>query len=600
MLHASRERSNLTGDMTGDWCQKFERQVRATDVCTTMSSEPAFNSVSLRWSEGGLQKQMLRLWDTFRLLSVKEFQTLIRMDPNIIAAIISLAGSTSLAGMGAIATWYKNRSRKKSLAMTYAILQTHPVMRLNSDGALVVLCHDAVKCNLLNAIRVDVICTPIQTELLVMLRRLQMQGRNIEIKNIGDSVSLAREQIIRLQEVAARNFPEATQGVIAKLISTHANSLAIASDLFHCLYSAEQAIELVFDIFYVSTFTVLSQWAQTANQLNGQLNGVWWEEQCIGYSFGGNVTDALRILNPAVIIMHEALGSQDCCAVLVDDRNYILGCCGSQPCFGFSMANLIGMSLAAFQFGVEDLDPHEDLKIITSKDTSKLLESDTQRLVRVMDKTGMLVRAIVFSTVVQLSMPSPHEVSVVLFVKVDEQLSCQSDNTAIECQAAEDAHTRLAFLMSTLTHPVRRVATGCSLESVFSPIVAATMDGSPDLPHFALHRLLHTQMGVPQRRICDVCSRCDMRLQGDLLRSSSLVYTWKNTRISAEFYKIGSKSSALMSIHRPLPHKERDAETMKTTHKPDVSSSLEASKCEPMKTRSLFSLCRSRCTHVKP
>ena len=261
------------------------------------------------------------------------------------------------------------------------------------------------------------------------------------------------------------------------------------------------------------------------------------------------------------------------------------------------------MSLTTFQFGVEDLDPREDLTTITSKDATKMLESNAYRLVRIMDKTGILVRVVVFSAVVQLSMPSIHNVSVVLFVKIEEQPSGQGDDddAAIERRATEDAHTRLAFLMSTLTHPVRRVAVGCSMETVCSPVVAATMDGSPDLPHFAVQRLLHAQMGIPQRRICDVCSRCDMRLQGDFLKASSLVYSWKNNRVSAEFYKIGCSQGALMSIHRPLPREEREEETTKTTRKPDASWSLRKSKREPMSARCLFLMCGNHNLHaVKP
>ena len=122
----------------------------------------------------------------------------------------------------------------------------------------------------------------------------------------------------------------------------------------------------------------------------------------------------------------------------------------------------------------------------------------------------------------------------------------------------DDAHTRFAFIISILTHPVRRIATGCSLDNTCMPFVKATIDGSPDLPHFTINKLLHTQMCVPLRRIYDACARCDTRLQGDLLRCSSLIYSWQNITISAEFYRIGTTTSSLMTIHRPIALKAEE------------------------------------------
>ena len=488
-------------------------------------------------------------------------RVLFTMDPNIVAATISLVGSAALAGTGAIATWYKSKRRKKHMSVTYAKLYTHPVTQLEADRALEVMCHDTVKCNLLNAIRREVICIPTQNELKHLLGRLQRIQSIVDSETIGQSVSLVREQISREQEAAARKFPEATHTVISKLISTHAKSLAIASDLFHCSYSLAQTLELVFNIFYVSTFTVLSQWAQTANQLNGQLNGVWWNEKRIGYCFGGNVTDAIRILNPTVLLMHEALSTQDCCAVVVDRHDYILGCCGCEQCLGLSAGSLIGLPLAIFQFGVDDLSPREDLKTAIATDARESSSPSLHRFVRVKDKTGAIVHALVFSATVQLSLPTAQEVTVLLFVRSKEQTL--EKVYEVEHQVIEDAHTRMAFMISTLTHPVRRIAVGCTMDAAYCPLVAATMDGSPDLPHFAVHKLMHTQMDIPQRRVCDACSRCDVKLQGDLLRASSLIYTWKNSQISAEFYIIGNDMNALMSIHRPLAT-ELEADKPKT------------------------------------
>lgn len=473
------------------------------------------------------------------------------MDPNVIAAIISVSGSASLAGIGAIATWYNKRKQKQNLKSMILLLKNHPVTTLNTNTSLLVMCHDSVKGDLLNAIQIAVICIPVQDELKTMLRRLELQGNLCDIKNINESVALTREQILRSQHNAAKKFPEATQEVIGKLITFHADSLAIASDLYHCLYAPWQVLELVFNIFYVSTLSVLAQWMQTANQLNGQLNGIWWKEKCIGYIFGGNVTDALRILNPTILSMHEAIGSHDSWVCLIDKHKTILGCCGIEPSLGHSAVSLTGMSLATLQLGVEDIDPNEDLKAycgteISSQQGLNLINSRY----RVLDKMGVETLTVCFSSSVQLSLPHSQNIKLVLFVKVKcDEINCDE---SVDRLILDDAHTRLAFIISILTHPVRRIATGCSLDNTCLPLVKATIDGSPDLPHFAVNKLLHAQMGVAQRRIYDACARCDTRLQGDLLRCSSILYSWQGTTINAEFYKIGTTTNSLMSIHRPV------------------------------------------------
>ncbi len=476
------------------------------------------------------------------------------MDPHVLAATISASGSVALAILGIARQIYRQRYSARSLQQVLRELKAHPVMRLEDDDALTVFCHDAVKADLMNAIRRNIVCIPTKRELESLLLRVHAQGSKLDAAFIEESVVLVRDQLHRCQEKEVSYFPVAIHCIIRRLTVLHCDSLSTASDLFTSSYSVGQLMELVFNVFYVSTFAALSQWAQTANQINGQLNGLMWEGRRIGYSFTGNVTDALRILNPALSLMHDALGETDSCVFLVNRSGAILGCCGSKACFGFSSQTLTSMSLSVLQLGLEDLNPARDLKCFQEEVGADSNDDTVYRSFPIKAHDEKTWETTAFSFRVLLSSPEPHKVSVVLFVRnglAEPRAEAQeSEAPELPASSIEDAHTRLAFVMSALTNPVRRVALGCSLESGV-PLVQGVMDGSPDLPHFIPNRTLHAQMEVQQRRIHDMCKRCELRLQNDLLRSASLNYVWHSAFVVAEFYLIGKTQRALMTIHFP-------------------------------------------------
>lgn len=507
------------------------------------------------------------------------------MDPNVVAAIISVAGSMTLASMGALAKWYNKRAYKKNVKGVLGNLYQHPVLFLYEDEALRVQCHDVVKAELLDSIRKSVICTPIRDELLELLSRLQTNIHTINHSIVSEGVMVTREQIFRTQERATLQYPASTHVVIKKLVHQHADSLAIASDLLTCSYSVEHILELVFDIFYVSTFTVLSQWMQTANQLNGHLNGVVWNSQHIGHSFNGNVTDVMRILNSTIPLIYEALGVTDCCVFVVDEHSCILGSCGSMQCLQYAASDLSGMKMGTLQIGLHNLQPEQDLRTLSLIDRDAYAGCNVCRIVPIMDSSKIECTSVTFVAPVGISLPSSHQIFLVMMVKSSHpylsrvgehgQSVCSSD-----CSAVDDAHTRLAFILSTLTHPVRRIVLGCSMDTPSLPFVEATMDGSPDLPHFQSRRFLHTQMGIPPRRMNDVCARCESRLHGDLLRSSTFTYLWSSKHICAEFYLIGDEKRAILSIHRPISSEANEA----TVGGPATDSSVLARNTNVPKT----------------
>ena len=460
----------------------------------------------------------------------------------MVAAIISVCGSAALAGLGALAQWYRRRKKKQTVAQTLTDLQTHPVLFLEQDAALEVTCHDATKAALLNALRIAIICMPTRQELRILLSSLRTHASDLTCTQIEQAVGLAREQLQRSQQEALQGFPTETHAVVRKMITSHGDALATASDLFSTAYAPCRALELVFNVFYVSTFTVLSQWAQTANQLNGHLNGLLWEGRRLGYSFAGNVTDAVRILAPAVQLLQRTTRELDCFACLVSPCGVIEAACGSLPCVGYSSEALLGLTPSVLQLGLEGLSSEEDLRVLFQGD---LLES-TRALVPVLSKSGQKNNFSVFVSQVRVALPESRLLRLSVFVREEDELG--------ESTASEDAHTRTAFLLSALTHPVRRVVVGCRSEPGTPHVVEAAVDGAPDLPAFAPQRPLHTQMEVAQRRVDDMCARCRLRLQSDLLRSATLSYSWHGSPVVAEFYLVGKEgpSEALLSIHRPV------------------------------------------------
>ena len=469
------------------------------------------------------------------------------MDPHVATAAISVAGSVALGALSLARQIYRQRS--SSLAQILKAVKRHPVLRLEEDEALVVNCNDPVKAGLMNAIRSNVVCRPIKHELQKFLARVEGKD-SPDSEFVEEGVAILRDQLFHRQRAAAAEFPATIHSIIRRLLDLLQNSLATTSDLFRSSYDLGQVLELVFNVFYVSSFAALSQWAQTANQINGQLNGLSWDGRRIGYSFNGAVADVLRVLDPAMALMHEALRETDSCAFLVNDRGAVVGCVGTKNAFGYAEKTLTSMTLSVLQLGIEGLAPKDDLKLFQAELGRNSNDESMCRSLPVKSLDDSTWETIIFAVRIFLNYESnTHKISLVLFVR-NRQLDRYEAGAEKETRDFEDTHTRLAFLMSALTNPARRVAVGCSLDGDSSLEVRAVLDDyGSDLPHFERGQHLHDQMQLHPRRLQDMCKRCELRLQNDLLRSASLSYTWQSTAIVAEFYLIGKTQSAVMTLH---------------------------------------------------
>jgi hypothetical protein len=469
------------------------------------------------------------------------------MDPSVVAAIISVSGSAAIAGAGALIQWTRRRRKKRTFRQVLDDLRQHPVLFLEDDGALFISCQDSAKAGLLNAIRVRVICEPIRAELLALLELLRDSTVANTRQDLETAISAVRGQLSAAQREAMHSFPVQTHGVVQKLIESHGDALVMTADVFASRYDTEQILELVFSVFYVSTFTLLSQWSQAANQLNGHLNGLCWEGRRLEYVFQGNITDALRILNSSVSVLRDALRAFASFVCIVDATGTIRATTsGSVESLGYETQGLNGLSFSALQLGLDGLDGRADIRSLLALDTESVHAALPLR-----SQTGAVSQAQMCANRVRFTLPEPTYYTVALIVIPPSDLARET------CCLEEDAHTRMAFCLTTLTHPSRRVIAVCRCALNVPAEVCAVQDGAPDLPAFRVGKSLHSQMEVPERRIADMYARCALRLQKDLLCSATMTYTWRNKSVTTEFFLVGCEQrQALASVHRLTPEEE--------------------------------------------
>ena len=532
------------------------------------------------------------------------------MDANVVAALISVGGSAALAATGAIAQWVRKRKRRRTVLTVLAELREHPCLTLSSERAITIICCDEAKGALLNAMREAVLLHPVERALSSVLDALGTQGASLTSEDVELAFSTASEFLRREQLAQLSHFPVPCHEVARRLLEAHRAALAPAVELQANDFSPERLLETLFSVFYVATYSTASQWSQTANQLNGQLNGVTWEGQRLQYTFQGNVSDAARILGNVLGGTQDVLG-QDCIAAMMDATGRLssitMGCIGL---LGYRPQELIGKPLSALQLGISDLPGDKDLSLLEAP------SQGAQMLTRVRRADGENVEICAHVDQVILSVPESRvcQLALLLFpIPSRKQGSSASNIQELEEEAGdsgkavrdtsrrtalvysdEDLHTRFALLVSALTHPTRRVMTGSFYSDTDHPLVVSTVvDGAPDLPLLETGKPLHTQLGLSQRRVAEACSRAGRRVQDDLLRSSTLSYTWRGTTLAAELYLIGREDKwAIFTIHRPLPVPHSEAASLPESGAPALTARPRAAR--------VVSYCLPRCSRGRP
>lgn len=496
------------------------------------------------------------------------------MDANVAAALISVGGSAALAATGAAAQWVRRRKRKRTLSAVINELREHPCLSLSSESSIRIICCDDAKSDLLNALREAVLLRPVEQALSSALDGLSTHGSQLTAEDVEQAFGTVFDYIHREQLAQLNHFPTPCHDVARRLLETHRTALSPAVDLNAADFSPERLLEALFSVFYVATYSTASQWSQTANQLNGQLNGVVWKGRRLQYTFQGNVSDASRILGNVLGGMQDVLG-EDCIAAMVDaSGRFESVTMSSNRLLGYRPQELIGKPLSALQLGISDLPSSGNLAALETSQQGAQMETRLRRA------DGQNASICVHVDQVILSVPQTRICKLAVFLFAAEhrdpspvsadgsargtkQAQVAQDSfrreTTPETESAEagygneDLHTRFALLVSALTHPTRRIMTGSFYMEADQPLVVSTVvDGAPDLPLLETGKLLHTQIGVIPRRVADACSRAGRRVQDDLLRSSTMSYAWRDVTLAAEFYLLGKPGSwAIFTIHRP-------------------------------------------------
>ena len=412
----------------------------------------------------------------------------------------------------------------------------HPVLSLATDIALVVTCHDPIKADLLNTIKADVICDALQAEVRKFIAEVYETDLAPSKFDIEKKVIRLREKLYRRQCANLQSFPPETHSVVRRIIDQHAASLASVADLFVLNYTLHEIMEMVLNLFHMATFTTLCQLTQTANQLDGHLNGLRWKGQLLEYSYRGTITDASRILGSAVQLLQDLIG-HDMFVCLSDSHGKIeMVSRGTQEMLGFEPSSLVGLPLSVLQLGVPCESEQANLRELEKHLKPFSIDTNYRHCTGEVLDVRVQSCSILFSDLLQ-------------YYRLTVAVRRNGHGAFIE----EDLHTRAAFLLSLLTHPERRAIAGGPWVEREKDEVTAILDGAPDLPFFHTMEGLHSLMDVPLRRIQDTLSRCDRRIHNDLLKSATLCYEWKTTVIEVEFFVMGGAGNIFVSIHRPAP-----------------------------------------------
>ena len=491
------------------------------------------------------------------------------MDGNVVAALISLIGG---AAFGAASRALRQRKELHSDSNIFKTFRDHPVMHLEKEIDLSITCHDAVRCSLLNSIRVSVFCRPVSLELTNFVTMMKRTEAPRTQRGLQESISALRTRLLRRQCRAMLEFPKPTHFIIRKTIDLQWRSLSLLSDMIRSKESSPQQIAAtVVQTYYVSTFAVLTLWTQTAAKHNGSFNGVCWDGKMLEHSFGGNITDIKRILTPAVASMHDALGCFDTCVFLLDATGRIQLTCGEES-FGYGAHSLLGQAFTVLQLDVNDLTGSEDLQAIQWRSARAGDNQVMRERTCIKASDGTLWSCVITLTPLKVTLPTPAHFSLVVLLKIEqkceargpdespgeerEDLQWNRSYSPAVFAPLDDCHTRSVFLLSAL-HSTRRVIVSCAHTQGEAPAVLSVLDGSLGLPSFITERLLHEQMETTALRVHDAITGCALKAHHNQTHFMTIAYDWRGIQVMAELFLVGlSKKEeqeshpALLSIHR--------------------------------------------------
>jgi hypothetical protein len=212
--------------------------------------------------------------------------------PEVVAALVTVAGSAVMAGGTAAATYVLKR--KKGDRVVLSRLRTHSLFRLHEDVELHICCSDPIRMDLFNHIKCHVLLDPVQREIRFLLDSWTDKSFERETDNVGVCLRLYRslDEITRVQKQRGGEVPEATPLVEGVLRPFHSTTLRSIRDLVQTHYTPQTMIALAVNVLCSALFTLVVDWSKRANMVNGHLNTLVWRGRALRNTYHGS-TDTL-------------------------------------------------------------------------------------------------------------------------------------------------------------------------------------------------------------------------------------------------------------------------------------------------------------------
>ena len=232
--------------------------------------------------------------------------------PEVLAAIISVAGSAVLAAATGATSCYLSLRRGKGKDLSQ--LRQHPLFRLHEDVELQIVCSDPVRGSLFNYIKNHVILDPVQTEVRSLLgswaddRALYSEAGN---GAVCDRLNRTLDNIVRLHTQRGREIGE-TEDIIAEILRPyHQITFRSIRDLMQTEYPPATLLALAVNLISSSLFTLLSDWNKRANMMNGHLNNLRWRGKLLRNVYQGSADTLAAHAKRWGDLIVDSLASQD-------------------------------------------------------------------------------------------------------------------------------------------------------------------------------------------------------------------------------------------------------------------------------------------------
>ena len=437
------------------------------------------------------------------------------IDATVWVAIVSGVSSLLLAAGNAV---YKLRAAQASAERaeedaSAARLEAHPLFALSLDSQLRTRCVDAARAELFNEIGARVLLEPVCRSMRALCGCSGTSPRGA--RHFAEKVLALRSAIAQSQLDALAAFPKEVREVVLPVLRLHQETLEPLFDAVRTGRPHREAMDLVFNVVHVATYSALRRWAHASAQINGHLNGLTWRGRVLQYVHRGDLDDATRDLALAVRPLE-----------------------GLSPCFAYlaseDLSTVVTEGWRGFT-GRLALPPRGRALDLRAEGPG----GDGSRVsVWVGDGSPSAVGARHFSAPVLVLQPGVQRCTV--------GLCCEA------AVSAADAHTRFAFLTLMLTSCERHSVT-LSRVAQAGLKVDRFWQGGFEAPSFLENVSLHEQLEVDPSELGRIVERCSRRILADVLHAGSFPYERAGAHFFAEAFLVEDCACLLLAHRREVP-----------------------------------------------